>query len=446
MISWTKCAAERVIKVEYVLVHWLLDKASDKKRLVTLFSLWAVAVFFAASILAMYGLIPTPLHSRISIAAGVLLFLLHPKDALLLTLSLFIFSWILAGTIELAFLSGYGFYRPHERLNYCRADNRPRYKSNKTIRMNVPHGDLAALSLNEVPMENITRKVEFYTDSIGFRNRRNYKPGDEVLVGDSFIVGSGGTQEDTLAEQLQTLGIPSYSAAHPGIPMDYWSFLQELDDSIGERPKIHLFIFEGNDWGHAAEPRRCSPLKLGPWETYLAFLRNTSLFRLTFVAGERFMGKTMESGTGRKKVKAWELNGRLMAFNAEYINGTLSVSQGTDRGLEAAIDKMRDRIKATYFIPTKYRVYRDWLSPAARALARDNRAELPHARWDQLERLCRDAGLKCIDLTPALKAAAGEALKKGEFIYWTDDTHWKADGIRVAAEAVKTVLGGRTRQ
>ena len=50
-----------------------------------------------------------------------------------------------------------------------------------------------------------------------------------------------------------------------------------------------------------------------------------------------------------------------------------------------------------------------------------------------------EAGVGCpLSMTfasvPALRAAAPGHLKEGRHLYWRDDTHWNAEGIRIAAE------------
>jgi hypothetical protein len=48
----------------------------------------------------------------------------------------------------------------------------------------------------------------------------------------------------------------------------------------------------------------------------------------------------------------------------------------------------------------------------------------------------RAAGVPVVDSTPLLAAQAAERLPRHEYLYWRDDTHWNAAGIRLAAEAV----------
>ena len=54
--------------------------------------------------------------------------------------------------------------------------------------------------------------------------------------------------------------------------------------------------------------------------------------------------------------------------------------------------------------------------------------------------MCADFSLPLLDLTPALRTAAARALAQGEFVFWPDDTHWNAAGIRAAADALAPFL------
>ena len=138
-------------------------------------------------------------------------------------------------------------YRPHEKLVELTFDNnliKKRYKRNVNLKMNVPHGDLKAMDLfsNVSPQ---ARKVNFHTDSFGFRNRNEYRGQKYVLVGDSFIAGNGNTQKDILSEQLSRLH--SKNNYNLGMPGDAYSYLENIIDfetQFHNSYEILLFIFE----------------------------------------------------------------------------------------------------------------------------------------------------------------------------------------------------------
>ena len=71
------------------------------------------------------------------------------------------------------------------------------------------------------------RRVRYKTDSMGFRNDADYHNEPVLLVGDSFIAGSGNTQEDLLSAQLERdCGLPAYNLAFPGELHSYVRYVQ----------------------------------------------------------------------------------------------------------------------------------------------------------------------------------------------------------------------------
>ena len=58
-------------------------------------------------------------------------------------------------------------------------------------------GDVGMLSQLETLEE--PREIDFYTDSLGFRNREDYAGQPLVLLGDSFVVGNGTSHDQAIA-------------------------------------------------------------------------------------------------------------------------------------------------------------------------------------------------------------------------------------------------------
>jgi acetyltransferase AlgX (SGNH hydrolase-like protein) len=87
----------------------------------------------------------------------------------------------------------------------------------------------------------------------------------------------------------------------------------------------------------------------------------------------------------------------------------------------------KQRLELTVLIvPTKYQVY----GP----LMHDPSAPRPHD--DALRRLADDLtarGVFAVNVTDALRRQAAEDLRRGEYDYFLDDTHWSDRGIAAAA-------------
>ena len=109
--------------------------------------------------------------------------------------------------IVIFFISGYFFsneyiyFRPHEKF----ATSNLSYKPMVNTTMSMPYGDLVSMSIKQKDINKIIepRNVEFITDKRGYRNKKSFKGADFVLIGDSFIVGNGSTQDVLVSEQLK---------------------------------------------------------------------------------------------------------------------------------------------------------------------------------------------------------------------------------------------------
>jgi hypothetical protein len=86
-------------------------------------------------------------------------------------------------------------------------------------------------------------------------------------------------------------------------------------------------------------------------------------------------------------------------------------------------------------VPSKFTVYQSLITGTTPT----NKA----AEFQQIEELLPD--IPVVNTTPALQAAAANAFRRGSLLYWPDDTHWNADGVRVAADQVETVLAAKQR-
>lgn len=138
-------------------------------------------------------------------------------------------------------------YRAHEML----AKVERVYLPSANIKINQPYGDLFATSKKDPFLADIVepREIHFLTDERGYRNRKLFKTPEFVLVGNSFVVGNGSTQDKILSEQLsKKIGTQVYSLSHTGIPKDYESYVRKNSDLLTNKKNFLLFYFEGNDF------------------------------------------------------------------------------------------------------------------------------------------------------------------------------------------------------
>ncbi|OYY94458.1 MAG: hypothetical protein B7Y41_06380 [Hydrogenophilales bacterium 28-61-23] len=393
----------------------------------------ALALLATLHLLLFYG-VPGGIQLAILIALGIFYFRAGPLPAVATTLSLGVATLFCSFAIHLLGLDKAMYYRPHEQLvQQNHAEGHRAYRKNARIEMTAPHGDLKALTSANLAQP---RKVVFQTDSAGFRNDRDYADGDLVLIGDSFVVGMGDSQADTLSAQLtreltNTRGIKAYNLGHPGDISDYLSTWRAFRRQHPGPVRAALFLFEGNDFEAAYKPAKTekpSPLARYAGE-YYGFFTGSDLYRVT----KSLYARATKAGgiAASDSVRIETLAGQKMGLYTPYISVSERTQYTLPAPMQADLIALAGEVEQVFFIPTNYRVY-------ARHLGAPT---LPHAQWQALSKLCEQQRWRCTDLTPGLVAASDAALTRGQFIWWLDDTHWNRAGIKIAAEVVAQKLG-----
>ncbi|MCC7046376.1 MAG: hypothetical protein IT562_06670 [Alphaproteobacteria bacterium] len=319
------------------------------------------------------------------------------------------------------------YYRPDEVLAQFAGDGgRSHYAPDRRLDFAMPYGDLYVLSDRTARDIVEPRMVAFVTDALGYRDGVGPKNRRYVLVGDSFALGSGTTQDRILGESLRRAhGIDIYTAAFPGDPTDYArtvAWLKVNTALVRERNVVAL-LFEGNDFtcpGTAPPPPSIWQWRWRPvarLETYRLF------YGLTRVA--------FGSGDLNRAVLVREIGGRSVGFLQQYIAVTKREQECDWSAVAAALAEMRPHLALVALAPTKDRVYADWLEPGA---------HLPQAQWGFVEATAHALGVPALDLSPVLRKRAAELLPQGRYVFWRDDTHWNAEGMDAAAEAIAAAL------
>lgn len=316
------------------------------------------------------------------------------------------------------------FYKPFERYTLGE-----RFPPGLDVVERVPFGDLVAMGGSPFRDAAEPHEVRLKTDGIGQRNARDFRPGDIVLVGDSFVLGIGATHEDTLAVKLAAAsGRNFYAIGHPGGLADYLAWAREFG-----RP-AWIFMFEGNDfWDTDCQraPLRKERDLVRRFRESVPLLAKLERYRIHVLRaarkamrGERAPPPPVERGT---------VAGKPILFFKNYVETARRPTAAFPPCYPPFVKSNAQWIKGFVFIPTKYRVYRDLLD-------RREQGPLPHAQWRALEALARQLGVPAFDLTPALQAAAKAELARGRLIFWRDDTHWNGGGAEAAARALLPLL------
>lgn len=321
------------------------------------------------------------------------------------------------------------FYREHEKWAL-----KGKYRANVEDTLRVRFGDMIAMdpTLKEALSE--PREMRFVTDSLGFRNEKDYSGEPYVLLGDSFTASTGITHAETITAQLNAL-MPAhfYSMGYPGAPRDYESKALTFLAKGHDKARFLWFVFEGNDFNYPEDasdaPRR--PSTKPAWKEYFS-LRNlpfmtTRVLTIFFKAVDaRIEGRDEKS---EDTVQVFDINGKPMGFFTQYIN-----KSGSSK-LEFRIlgtEEVMSRTACVFFIPEKYRVYKPWIKNGPPVSE-------PAEGLNVLKDYFKKHAIPVIDLTPALQNAAKAALPH-KTVFWHDDTHWNPMGISAILPDVKRCI------
>jgi len=386
------------------------------------------------------------------------------------TIAIILRNWLASLITSIALLSSFiviNFvfeqqihYRAHEML----AGSQGKYLPNQDIKIVQPYGDLFAIGLQELIMftpDNALsaiiepRKIRFVTDKNGYRNRAFQNNPDYILIGDSFVVGNGTTQDETLSEQIANkLDQKIYSLSHPGSPQQYEQYLGNSPFLSDENKNILLFYFEGNDFAeenNLSATFSTNDFNVGHFlKTFVSQLEHYKLLYLNKIYPKKFKLVRIINRKGRlsylqiyafikglsdagatkitPKVVVESIGDSKVGFLKTYNDKSLSKSLNTYIWTNKDLLK---KIKYVVFIPTKYRVYHELEENIA---------------LKTLIKGYEGTAIPVIDLTSTLREVAKRYLSTNRFVFWRDDTHWNGLGISAAAELLADLLRNDSRE
>jgi hypothetical protein len=384
-----------------------------------------VAYLVVFHTLLAYGL-PTGVFLLLAILAGVLYARVGAIGSVAVTLALLAVTLFYSLALSITGFENAIYFRPDERLSTFDYRHHHRiFQPGATLEMQMPHGDLQSMTPLKIAEP---RPVIYHIDSSGFRNDADYQGQRYLLVGDSFVVGTGNSQADMLSAQLRRdYAIDAYNLAHPGDVVDYAGYVAGFKATHQTDAKVLLFIFEGNDFVESRVKRHSAVTLF--FKRYSNLFSSTNVFRVTKSLTARATRSSKIAGS--QYLTMAELHAKKIAFLTGYVEAARRASLPPIGSFERAIQSMGGDIGHIFFIPTKYRVYYKHINPGE---------VLPSAAWDYLQRLCQKNHLACTNLTQPLVEASDELLTKGELTWWRDDTHWNRNGIAVAARVVAASL------
>jgi acetyltransferase AlgX (SGNH hydrolase-like protein) len=307
------------------------------------------------------------------------------------------------------------------------------------------YGDLAAVSGRRDWRE--WRQIKFLTDEDGFRNEPPGKgfearPLDVIVLGDSFGVAAGTSQEEILSSLLvRDFGLSVYnlsiSRANP--QQEYANLLLEgkrLNTREGTR--VLWLIFPGNDLDEPYYPELENPRPV--WPGPLKRLANDfSDFR-----SRSPVHRLLSRGESGLVIERKFVDGRRVLFHETYAQRRIRTVEDVMRhpnfeSLKRTLGAMkrlageRRLTVAVALVPSKEEVY-SWVLNGAPPWSADVE---PSGFSAVLRGLCEQHDFRFLDMKPSLVEASRRYYEKsGALLWWRDDTHWNGAGQRAAAAAL----------
>jgi len=323
------------------------------------------------------------------------------------------------------------FYRPHDKYS-----NFDKYKKNINIEMHVKHGDLYYLDdslSNKKEQIKEKKNIKFITDEHGFRNDTySIRESKIILLGDSYIIGTGSSQEDIPSNQLSLLsGLKVASIAYVGDPQDYEKLAIKYKNIVNQNSKFILFYFEGNDFWENKNIK--IPLDILIRKKYLHMEVNKDrILKKMYDDNNLFFRKIrrLSHFINKKYIYVDQLSPvDIMKIGDSYVGFHKTYSS---RKKETYIFKNNDileKLIGVFFIPTKSRTYSKFLNLSFS----DN-------SFNYLQDNYKKLNIPVVNLSNIFKREAIINLKKNNYLYWKDDTHWNPLGIKIAMQCVNKFI------
>ena len=278
-------------------------------------------------------------------------------------------------------------------------------------------------------------------DRHGFRNDEDIERADVVVLGDSYVESPMLPYSSLLTTALrQSLGTTVANLGLSGYgPEQELIVLKRYGMPL--QPKVMVWIFfEGNDLAQLAPEEGASPntflsqnvSKNDYWMRSLT--RNLLVLSKRFVLGcvphptyLQFRGLFREAGGKQTELFFWEKPDPLKPTDRLRLERLrIILAEGHELCRQQGIRFM------VAFAPVSYRVHRGLpnFEPSTEEMRQWPLNDLPEQVASVVKEISPD--IDFLDLTVPLKSAAAE----GILTYLPDDTHWTAEGQRVAGEAI----------
>ena len=301
------------------------------------------------------------------------------------------------------------------------------FRTNLTYHNSHAYGDLA--SLGNCSDCRQYRPMNIHIDERGFANPVSSGAYDAILVGDSFGIGAEQPGGSTLASQIsQRTGLSIYNACSPVRAINR-EHLMELIDQLGmTRGTV---FFELMDWSlgyFRAAQEEPGFDGVDRWSRNVEYSPLANVSRE--LVGRLYDGQLMPNPYATNVVRKLLPDRRPILFQLDDLrDATPDGPRLWARYFIVLNRELRQRglRLIVILVPSKYTVYQPLIKDATRT----NKSEAFNELQQDLP------GIPVVNTTPALQQAAAYELEHGNLLYWRDDTHWNADGVRVAADQLQ---------
>lgn len=334
-------------------------------------------------------------------------------------------------------------FRPQEALGRFPLAEGP-YSPGRSLFMPVTYGDLA--NLGNLPAYREYHSQIASSDAFGYRNSPELLRAGNIevfLLGDSFSLGTSLNDQETISAYLNRMGFTRVYNMAGQDEIRPLPQLLEMARRLRSSGGIVIYQHLERKSTPAAESLLRSPeAHAGPLPRMRRMLRFAAR-DLRYYSPVKIVCQRMQRALQndrifpnpyREQVVVLPLrNGRPMLFPAADVNGATAGSRDTS-GLVRFAEALRRHgfSLVVLLVPNKYTVYRPLLAkPPAAALI---------SPLSEIQESLQRAGITVVNPLPALQQAAREALSRGRLVYWQDDTHWNAEGSRLAARLLAEEL------
>ncbi len=305
----------------------------------------------------------------------------------------------------------------------------------------VEEGDLAAHTIFAYK-----RKVTWITDRYGYRKENTNRHKHEiVLIGDSNVAGCGLTQEDILSEVLEKRLMVS---VYPLAPANVNTFFK---DWRFKKYPPHVVIIASIERGICDLPRAKAFSKKTPTilERQLSELGGNMESQILDNRFIQFVGKSIDRMY--KENMLYSLRARLrrivssQSYNINY--QSISTKDGFVffiQGSKANKDVSKDEFDRAVYVIKTYNEFLKGKGIRFIFLPIPNKENIYYKYLQtekpiflkQLISTLRNLGIETIDTQKAFD----DAFQKGPALYQRDDTHWSAQGVKIAADLIEQTL------